>query len=125
MYEEAPRLIEVENQLVAKIEEIKKGKFGHLKIGCTSTISNGWLPEIIFQYRQKYSEIQTQCVVFESAELLYRAVTSGQIDIGISDISFEEFTEISATAIDTIRYSLIVTSNNAFAKQTWLSLKEL
>lgn len=125
LYEEAPQLIEIENQLVAKIEEIKKGKSGHLKIGCTSSISNGWLPEIIFQYRQKYSGIQTQCVVFESAELLYRAVTSGQIDIGISDISFEEFSEISATAIDTIRYALIVTPNNAFAKQTWLSLKEL
>ncbi len=52
-------------------------------------------------------------------------MTSGQIDIGVSDISFEEFTEISATAIDTIRYSLVVTSNSVFAKQTWLSLKEL
>ncbi|MBW4422660.1 MAG: LysR family transcriptional regulator [Myxacorys californica WJT36-NPBG1] len=125
LYEEAPRLIEVENQLVAKIEEIKQGKLGHLKIGCTPAISHGWLPKVVFQYRQNYSGIQTQCVVFESAELLYRAITSGQIDIGISDISFEEFAEISATAIDTIRYSLIVASNHVLAKQNWLSLKEL
>jgi len=116
LYKEAPQLIEIENQLVAKIEEIKKGKFGHFNIGCTSAISNGLLPEVIFQYRQKYPGIQTQCIVFESAELLYRAVTSGQIDVGISDISFEEFVEISATAIDTIRYSLFVASNHALAK---------
>lgn len=125
LYEEAPRLIEIENQLVAKIEEIKKGRFGHLKIGCTSAISNGWLPKFIFRYRQKYPGIQTQCIVFESSELLYRSVTSGQIDIGISDISFEEFTEISATVIDTIRYYLIVAPNHVIAKQNWLSLKEL
>lgn len=125
LYEEAPRLIEIENQLVTKIEEIKKGKYDHLKIGCTSTILDGWLPEVIFQYRQKYSGIQTQCINFESTELLYRAVTSGQIDLGISDISFEEFTEISSTAIDTIRYALLVASNHRLATQNWLSLKEL
>lgn len=125
LYEEAPRLIEAESQLVAKIEEIKKGKFGHLKVGCTSAISDGWLPEVVFKYRQKYPGIQTQCVIFESAELLYRSITSGQVDIGVSDISFEEFSEISASAIDTIRYSLIVAANHALANQTWLSLKEL
>jgi NitT/TauT family transport system substrate-binding protein len=125
LYEESPRLIEVENQLVAKIEEIKKGKLGHLKVGCTSTISDGWLSEIIFKYRQKYPGIQTQCVIFESAELLYRAVTTGQVDLGISDISFEEFSEISATAIGTIRYSLIVAANHPLAQQNWLSLKTL
>jgi NitT/TauT family transport system substrate-binding protein len=125
LLEEGPRLIDVENQLFAKVEEIKKGKFGNLKIGCTTAIANGWLPEILFQYRQQYPGIQTQCVVFDSAEFLYRAITSTQIDIGISDISFAEFSEISATPIAPIHYSLVVAANHPLANQTWLSLKEL
>lgn len=125
LLEEGPRLIEIENQLFAKVKEIKKGKFGNLKIGCTAAIANGWLPEILFQYRQQYPGIQTQCVVFDSAEFLYRAITSIQIDIGISDISFAEFSEISATPIAPIHYSLVVAANHPVANQTWLSLKEL
>ena len=125
LFEESPRLIEVENQLIAKVEEIKKGKLGNLKIGCTAAISNGWLPEILFQYRQQYPGIQTQCVVFDSAEFLYRAITSNQIDLGISDISFAEFSEISATPIAPIQYSLVVAANHPVANQSWLSLKEL
>jgi NitT/TauT family transport system substrate-binding protein len=125
LLEEGPRLIEVENQLFAKVEEIKKGKFGNLKIGCTAAIANGWLPEILFQYRQQYPGIQTQCVVFDSAEFLYRAVISSQIDLGISDISFAEFSEISATPIAPIHYSLVAAVNHPLANQTWLSLKEL
>jgi NitT/TauT family transport system substrate-binding protein len=125
LFEESPRLIEVENQLIAKVEEIKKGKFGNLKIGCTAAIANGWLPEILFQYRQQYPGIQTQCVVFDSAEFIYRAITSSQIDLGISDISFAEFSEISATSIAPIHYSLVVAANHPLANQSWLSLKEL
>ncbi|MBD2538972.1 LysR substrate-binding domain-containing protein [Coleofasciculus sp. FACHB-SPT36] len=125
LWEEGPRLIEVENQLFAKVEEIKKGKFGNLKIGSTAAIANGWLPEILFQYRQQYPGIQTQCVVFDSVEFLYRAITSSQIDIGISDINFAEFSEISATPIAPIHYYLVVAANHPLANQTWLSLKEL
>lgn len=125
LLEESPKLIEVENQLIAKVKEIKKGKFGNLKIGCTAAIANGWLPEILFQYRQQYPGIQTQCVVFDSAEFLYRAITDSQIDLGISDISFAEFSEISATPIAPIQYSLVVMANHPIANQNWLSLKEL
>lgn len=125
LFEEGPRLIKVENELFARVEEIKKGKSGSLKIGCTAAISDGWLPEVVFQFRQTYPGIQTQCVVFDSADFLYRAIISSQVDVGISDISFEEFAEISATPIDTIRYCLMVGSNHPLANQKWLSLKEL
>lgn len=125
LLEESPKLIEVENELLARVEEIKKGKFGSLKIGCTAAIADGWLPNIAFQYRQAYPGIQTQCIVFESADFLYRAIIGNQIDVGISDISFEEFAEISATPIDTIRYCLMAASTHPLADRKWLSLREL
>ncbi|MEB3339150.1 MAG: LysR substrate-binding domain-containing protein [Leptolyngbyaceae bacterium] len=125
LFENGPELIEVENKLLIKVQEIKRGKSGSLKIGCTAAIADGWLPEIIFKYRRQYSGIQTQCVVFESNDFLYRAITDNQVDIGISDINFEEFTEISATAVDTINYAVIAAADHPLAEKDWLSLKDL
>lgn len=122
---EGPKLIQVENQLLQTIEEIKKGKTGNLKIGCTTAIAEGWLPNILFGYRQQYPAIQTRCIVFESAEHLYRAMTSNQIDIGIADVSFDGLADFNATCIDTIHYSAFVASTNPLAKQSWLSIQEL
>lgn len=125
LLEEGPKLIQVENQLLQKIEEIKKGKFGHLSIGCTAALSDSWLPKLIFEYRQQYRDIQTQYVVFDAVEYLYRAITDQQVDLGISDIGFADFSEISTTIIDSIAYTLFVSSTHRLATQNWLSLKEL
>ena len=125
LYEEGPQLIKVENQLLSKIEEIKEGKLGCLKIGCTAAIANGWLPDVLFQYRQLFPGIQTNSFVFDSAELLYRAITDNQVDIGFSDISFEEFTEIFSIPIDCIEYCLFAATNHPQVHQGWLSLKQL
>lgn len=122
---EAPKLIQVENQLLQRVKEIKTGKFGNLRIGCTSAIANSWLPQFIFEYRQQYPGIQTQCLVFDSAELLYRAMTSEQVDLGISELSFADFSEIFAITVDAIDYSLFVAANHPLAKQGWLSVQDL
>lgn len=122
---EAPKLIEVENQLLQTIEEIKKGKIGNLKIGCTTAIAEGWLSQLLFNYRQQYPDIQTRCLVFESVEYLYRAMTSGQVDIGISDVSFDGLADITTTCIGTIRYSVFVSSNHPLTNQSWLSIQDL
>ncbi|HEY9852928.1 MAG TPA: LysR substrate-binding domain-containing protein [Leptolyngbyaceae cyanobacterium] len=125
LFKEGQKLIEIENQLRHKIEEIKQGKNSQIKIGCTASISEGWVPPLIFQYRQKYPDIQIQCSIFESAESLYRAIIDNKIDVGISELSFAEFTEISATAIASFQYSLILTAKHPLAKNKWLSLKDL
>ncbi|MBW4490793.1 MAG: LysR family transcriptional regulator [Trichocoleus desertorum ATA4-8-CV12] len=122
---EGQKMIDLENNLLKTIEEIKQGKLGQLKVGCTTAIAEDWLPEVLFRYRQQHPDIQTQCVVFESAESLHRALTSNQIDLGISEINLGEFAEISATAIAPIHYALIVATNHPLTKQKWLSLKEL
>lgn len=122
---EAPKLIQLEKQLSQTIEEIKKGKVGNLKIGCTTAIAEGWLPNLLFNYRQQHPEIQTRCIVFESVEYLYRAMTSNQVDIGIADISFDGLSDINTTCIDTIHYSAFVAPTHPLAKQSWLSIQEL
>ena len=125
LLENGPKLIDVENDLLQEIEHIKKGKSGILKIGCTSEIANGWLPTKLFSYRQKYPHLQSQCHVFDSAELLYRSLTNNEIDIGFTDINFSDVAEISAIAIAEIHYLLFVSATHPLASKKWLSLSDL
>lgn len=125
LLENGPKLIDIENNLLREIGHIKKGKSGILKIGCTSEIANGWLPAKLFTYRQKYPNLQTQCNIFDSTELLYRSMTNNEIDVGFSNINFADVAEISSIAIESIRYSLFVSANHPLSQKKWLSLSNL
>ncbi|HBC42517.1 MAG TPA: transcriptional regulator [Pseudanabaena sp.] len=125
LLENGSRLIDLENDLLQEIEHIKKGKSGIIKIGCTSEIGNGWLPTKLFAYRQKYPNLQIQCNIFDSVELLYRSIINNEIDIGFSDINFADVAEISSIAIASIRYSLFVSAHHPLAHKKWLSLGDL
>ncbi|WP_416668777.1 LysR family transcriptional regulator [Egbenema bharatensis] len=122
---EAPSLIHLEARLLNQIQEIKRGKIGILQLGFTAGIGDEWLPRLLFQFRQEYPEIQTQCTAFDSPELLYQAVTNGAVDGGISEISFAHSPEISAITLDTIAYQVMVAASHPLAAQSWLSLREL
>ena len=125
LLENGPKLIDLENDLLQEIEHIKKGKSGIIKIGCTSEIGNGWLPTKLFSYRQKYPNLQIQCNIFDSVELLYRSIINNEIDIGFSDINFADVAEISSISIASIRYSLFVSAHHPLAHKKWLSLSDL
>ncbi|MFN5818482.1 MAG: LysR family transcriptional regulator, partial [Pseudanabaena sp.] len=125
LLENGPKLIDLENDLLQEIEHIKKGKSGIIKIGCTSEIGNGWLPTKLFAYRQKYPNLQIQCNIFNSVELLYRSIINNEIDIGFSDINFADVAEISSITIASIRYSLFVSAHHPLAHKKWLSLSDL
>ncbi|MBD1918236.1 MULTISPECIES: LysR substrate-binding domain-containing protein [Cyanophyceae] len=125
LLEEGPGLVDLEGRLVAEIEEIKQGKFSTLKIGCMPDMLSNWLPSVLYKYRRVYPDVQTKCVQFDAIESLYRAIKTGEVDIGISDLSFSTFDEISEVAIGSVHYSLVVSTSHQLAQRPWLSLKEL
>ncbi|MCD8489005.1 MAG: LysR substrate-binding domain-containing protein [Desertifilum sp.] len=123
--QEGQSLIHLENRLIQEIEEIKQGKQGNLRLGTTPGLADGWLPDVLFKYRRQYPDNQTQCLRFDSTEALYRAIIEGHIDAGIADISFSEFHEVSAIAIDSIHYALMVSAHSPLAEKPWVSLRQL
>ncbi|MEL7359904.1 MAG: LysR substrate-binding domain-containing protein [Cyanobacteria bacterium J06560_6] len=125
LLERGPSLLDLERRLTREIEEIKQGKHTHLKIGCTLSVANGWLPNILFEYRQKYPEIDVQCLPFESATSLHKAMTLGEIDVGFSETDLGEFEEIDSSPVDSFQYCLIVAADHRLANSEWLSLKNL
>jgi len=125
LLERGPSLLALENRLAQEIEEFKQGKHTHLKIGCTVSIANGWLPKILFEYRQKYPDIDVRCLPFESAEQLHSAMTLGEIDVGFSENDLAEFEAVESVPVDSFQYCLIVASDHRLANAEWLSLKHL
>ncbi|WP_017301330.1 LysR family transcriptional regulator [Nodosilinea nodulosa] len=125
LLDEGQNLVDLESRLVAEIEEIKQGKFSTLKIGCMPDVLSNWLPSVLYEYRRVYPDVQTKCLQFDAVEPLYRAIKTGEVDVGVSDMSFSAFDEISEVAIGSVHYSLVVSSSHQLAQRPWLSLKEL
>ncbi|MEB3290040.1 MAG: LysR substrate-binding domain-containing protein [Leptolyngbya sp.] len=122
---EGPQLLDLEQRLKTEIEEIKQGKNSVLTIGSMADVMDHWLPSVLYDYRRLYPAIQTRCVQFNSAEELYRAIKAGDVDLGISDLSYATFDDLAETPIDSVHYSLAVSASHRLAQQPWLSLQEL
>ena len=125
LLEFGPRLLDLETQIIQGIDEIKLGKFRRLRVGCTISISNAWIPNILFEYRQKYPEIELKCLTFETVKSLHNAITLGDIEVGFSEISLEEFDEVKFFPVDSFRYFLTVAADHRLANCQWLSIQDL
>ncbi|MEM9091476.1 MAG: LysR family transcriptional regulator [Cyanobacteria bacterium P01_F01_bin.53] len=125
LLEAGPNLIELEGRLIREIEDIKQGRFSRLKIGCTTTIASGWLPRILFEYRQKYPGIDVHCLTFDTVEQLHQSMVLGEIDVGFSDSNLKEFDGIEAVPVDNFQYCLMVAADHRLAIREWLSLRDL
>jgi NitT/TauT family transport system substrate-binding protein len=122
---EGPQLLDMEQRLKVDIEEIKQGKHSTLTIGGMADVMDHWLPSVLYDYRRVHPSVQTRCMQFNSAEELYRAMKAGEVDLGISDLSYATFDDLVETAIDSVHYSLAVSASHRLAQQPWLSLQEL
>ncbi|MEO1590123.1 MAG: LysR substrate-binding domain-containing protein [Cyanobacteria bacterium J06632_22] len=125
LVEAGPSLIALESRLVQEINEIKQGKFSRLSVGCTPSILNGWLPKILFEYRQKYPEIELHCRSFDTVGSIYQALGSEDIEVGFSEITLQASPDITAVPVGNCQYFLAVATDHRLAKAQWLSLKDL
>ena len=125
LLEAGPSLLALESRLINEINEIKQGKYSRLKIGCTASVASGWLPQILFQYRQKYPGIELQCLPFDTAQQLHQAITVGEIEIGFAETNLNSFDEIDSLPIDSFQYFLMVAADHRLAPCQWLSLRDL
>ncbi|MEL6776758.1 MAG: LysR substrate-binding domain-containing protein [Cyanobacteria bacterium J06597_16] len=130
LLEAGPSLLALEARLTQEIEQVKQGESNQLNIGCTTTIASGWLPKILFAYRQKYPEIALQCTPFEVLKDLHQAMTSRAVDVGFSETDLSGFEadssdKIASVPVDSFQYCLVVAADHRLAQAKWLSLRGL
>ncbi|NEQ50730.1 MAG: LysR family transcriptional regulator [Leptolyngbya sp. SIO3F4] len=125
LLEAGPSLLALESRLINEINEIKQGKHSRLRIGCTTSIASGWLPGLIFKYRQKYPGIELECLPFDTVQKLHQAMTVGDVEVGFAESNLHDFDEVESLPVDNFQYFLMVAADHRLAKCQWLSLQEL
>ena len=125
LVKEAKKLVELEAEISCKIEKFKQYNFNCITLGSSQGLAQNWLPKIIYQYRQKYPEIKTELQIFNDTKLLEKAIEQNNIDLGFSESTLSNNSEINNRCIGTIKYGLIVTSNSTLAQKNWLTLRNI
>ncbi len=125
LVKEGKKLVELEAEISNKLENFKQQKLSRLTIGSSYSLANSWLPQLIYQYRQKYPEIKTQLKLFSDRKLLCQAVERGIVDLSFSETRFIDCPEILQQEIATIQYGLLTAFSKPLAKKNWLSLTDI
>ncbi len=125
LVKEGKKLVELEAEISNKLDNFKQQKLSRLTIGSSYSLANSWLPQLIYQYRQKYPEIETQLKLFSGRKLLCQAVERGIVDLSFCETRFIDCPEILQQEIATIQYGLLTASSHPLAKKNWLSLAEI
>ena len=125
LVKEAEKLVELEAEISYKIEKFKQSNLNQITIGSSQGLAQNWLPKIIYQYRQKYPEIQTKLEIFNELKLLEKAIEQNNIDLGFSESRLSSNSKISNRNIGSIQYSLIVASDSPLANKNWQTLRNI
>ena len=122
---EAEKLIELEAKISDKIARFKQHSFNKITLGSSLELAHSWLPKIIYQYQQKYPEIEAKLETFDNSELLEKAMIDNNIDLGFSEIILGDGSNLNNRKIGSVRYGLVVASARSLAKRNWCTLKDI
>ena len=125
LVKEAESLVQLEAEIVEKVEKFKQANFNQITVGCSPGLAQNWLPKVIFQYRQKHPEIKTRLEIFDNIKLLERAIEENKIDLGFSETISRDNPELERRNIASVKYSLLAAPDSRFAKKDWQTLTDI
>ena len=124
LLEEARDLVEQESMLCQKLEDYKNGCRGELNIACSAAVLSGFVSDAIFQFREQNPGINLNLRILSSSQDIYHAITSSEVDFGISEISFADTAEVHCQAIAQTNYSAICGPQSHWSSRDRISLDE-
>ena len=123
LVKEAAKLVELEAEITSKIEKFKQHQLQQITIGSSPSLARNWLPQMVYNYRQKYPEIETKLQIFDKSESLAEAIAQNKIDLGFSQAIFNsDEDETDRRRVASVKHSLIVASTSGLAKEKWQTL---
>ena len=120
----ATDLVERESELCQKLEEFKNGCRGELNIACSAAVLSGFVSDAIFQFREQNPGINLNLRILNSSQDIYHAVTTSEVDFGISEISFAGTAEVYCQAIASTEYGAFCSPQSRWSNSDWISLRE-
>lgn len=83
LYKSARHILDLHNQMLSEIEDIKDNKKGKLRIGISHTRGRILLPYILPAFREKYPLVEVTLIEGNS-EMLENHIRHGEVDISLS-----------------------------------------
>jgi DNA-binding transcriptional LysR family regulator len=109
----------IENQM----EALKGNIFGHLTIGCSTTLGKYVLPILLSKFMESYPNVQTSCIVFPRETTLQK-LSDGEINIALSS-ERTEFSNLTFERFITDKIMLIAPPDHPWALRESIEPKEL
>ncbi|MEL7083010.1 MAG: LysR substrate-binding domain-containing protein [Cyanobacteria bacterium J06597_1] len=125
LLEGAQDLVDREAALNRELEHYQKGCKGELKIACSPAVAVGYIANPLVQFREQNPEIDIDLRIANTSQDLYHSLTSSEVDVGISEVSFIDSQEIHCQPIASIQYTVLSAPTNPWAMRDRLSLSEV
>ncbi len=127
LLEEGRKLVDQESKLVQSLENSSQGLASGLTIACPLSIREGWLPDIIYPFRQQHGPSAIKLSIFNSSQDIYQAVEDGKADFGLSALPRQDAAaDIITLTVGSIHYALVQAHGNPHLLPTELpSLHDL
>ncbi|MCI5073081.1 LysR family transcriptional regulator [bacterium] len=122
LYEYARELLNLRNQVIPAVEELKSLKRGIIRIGSNETGAIFLLPHII-EYRKQFPDIKVEVLRFKS-RMIPDEIMKRNIDLGIIGYDPKD-PHLSAPIVYEDHLSLVVYPSHKFAKKKKVNIKDL
>jgi DNA-binding transcriptional LysR family regulator len=131
---EAGRLLKIEAQKILDqvilaergLRELNNLQRGELKLGCSLTIGNYWLPDKINQFKQQYPKITVNCILGNADEICEGTAT-GLFDFGLvtGGVKPELQSVLEQEIVGHDRLQIVVSRSHPWFGRSHISVTEL
>ncbi len=103
---------------------LKKGVYGHLIVGCTTTPGKYVLPHLLAQFHQKYPKVRVTCQVAPQMEALHQ-LEEGKFHFALFSLPHQGFAALDVIDFTCDPIVLIAPLNHPWAKRKEIEPREL
>lgn len=126
LQQEAKKILEQVHLTERNLRELNNLQRGELKLGCSLTIGNYWLPSKISQFKQQYPGITVHCTLGNAQEIVAGTV-AGHFDLGLmtGDVKLAVKNNLLRHQVGNERLQIVVGQSHPWFQREYVSVDEL
>lgn len=123
---EAQKILEQVAFAERQLRELNNLQRGELKIGCSLTIGNYWLPDKISRFKQQHPGIHVHCIL-GNAEEITEGTALGRFDLGLvtGEVKLTLQEHLQQEAVGQERLQIVVGQGHSWFEQPKISIEQL
>lgn len=119
----AQKMVAMSQRIDETMESLKGEVYGHLLIGCTTTVGKYVIPPLLASFLRKYPKVQASCIVAPQRMAL-QMLENGEVHLALSSTR-ELDREVKYHHLITDPILLIAPLDHPWAQRRWIEPEEL